>query len=111
MKKNIILAAALVLAGVQTAEAGGFMIGEMGARATGMGNAFTAVADDASAAWYNPAGIAFDGAGAQIQLGAAGIGALPVKYTPNAASVPTARATQTFNKSFFHSKWIFYLLG
>ncbi|MDP3275270.1 MAG: hypothetical protein Q8Q09_08760 [Deltaproteobacteria bacterium] len=31
----------------------------VGERATGMGGAFTALADDASGAWYNPAGLAF----------------------------------------------------
>ncbi len=36
-----------------------FSIYEMGVRAAGMGTAFTAVADDASAIFYNPAGIAF----------------------------------------------------
>ena len=36
-----------------------FAIGEQGARAAGMGTAFTAVADDGSAIYYNSAGIAF----------------------------------------------------
>jgi long-chain fatty acid transport protein len=36
-----------------------FSIYEMGVRAAGMGTAFTAIADDASAIFYNPAGIAF----------------------------------------------------
>ena len=36
-----------------------FSIAENGARAAGMGNAFTSVADDGSAIFYNPAGIAF----------------------------------------------------
>jgi long-chain fatty acid transport protein len=36
-----------------------FSIAENGARATGMGTAFTSVADDGSALFYNPAGIAF----------------------------------------------------
>jgi len=59
--KNILLAraaiaAALVVvyavgAGAQTSEA-------VGVRAQGMGSAFTAVADDATAAWWNPAGLA-----------------------------------------------------
>jgi len=37
----------------------GFSIGELGARAAGMGTAFTSIADDGSALFYNPAGIAF----------------------------------------------------
>ncbi len=54
---------ALALAGVVTlatgAHAGGFNIYEAGARATALGGAFTATADDGSAIFYNPAGIAF----------------------------------------------------
>ncbi len=53
----------LVLAGwlcpVGAALAGGFNIYEAGARATALGGAFTATADDGSAIFYNPAGIAF----------------------------------------------------
>ena len=36
-----------------------FSILEIGARATGMGGAFVAVASDSSAIYYNPAGLAF----------------------------------------------------
>ncbi|MFQ5346132.1 MAG: OmpP1/FadL family transporter [Mariprofundus sp.] len=50
------------------AQASGFQIGEQGARAMGMGNAFTAVADDPSAQWFNPAGSAFQ-PGTQIMGG------------------------------------------
>lgn len=40
------------------ARAGGFAIHEKGAKATGMGGAFVALADDPSAMYYNPAGLA-----------------------------------------------------
>lgn len=40
--------------------AGGFQVTAQGARAMGMGLAWTAVADDASAIYYNPAGLAFE---------------------------------------------------
>ena len=42
-----------------TKYAGEFLKIPMGARAIGMGGAFTAVCDDASAAWWNPAGMVF----------------------------------------------------
>jgi len=51
-----------VLAGSATmAMAGGFQIPEMGVKAMGMGNAFTAIADDPTANWFNPAGLSFQG--------------------------------------------------
>jgi long-chain fatty acid transport protein len=46
-----------------------FAIGEQGARAAGMGTAFTAVADDGAAIFYNPAGIAFQ-SGMHMQMDA-----------------------------------------
>ena len=44
-----------------------FSISELGARASGMGTAFTAVADDGSALFYNPAGIGFQ-PGTHLQM-------------------------------------------
>ncbi|MGB9079685.1 MAG: outer membrane protein transport protein, partial [Desulfuromonadaceae bacterium] len=48
--------------------AAGFKINEQGAKAMGMANAFVAQADDPTALYYNPAGIAYL-KGAQINLG------------------------------------------
>ncbi|MDZ4122342.1 MAG: hypothetical protein U1C33_07955, partial [Candidatus Cloacimonadaceae bacterium] len=39
--------------------AGGFALTGVGSRATAMGGAFRAVSDDASAMFWNPAGLAF----------------------------------------------------
>lgn len=51
--------ALLTVATGPTALAAGFSIFEQGAKATGMGGAFAATADDPSAMFYNVAGIAF----------------------------------------------------
>ncbi|MBK9168820.1 MAG: outer membrane protein transport protein [Bryobacterales bacterium] len=45
--------------GVPAAFGSAFAVNELGARAQGMGGAFTAIADDASALFFNPAGLAF----------------------------------------------------
>lgn len=57
------VAVLISLFSVSLAHASGYAVQNQGARAMGMGNAFTAVADDASAAWYNPAGLAFQDGG------------------------------------------------
>jgi len=49
----------LFLSVVSSAFGAGFHIHDQGAKAMGMGNAFVAQADDPSALFYNPAGIAF----------------------------------------------------
>lgn len=51
-------ACALVLAAATPARGAGFAINEAGARSLGMANAVTAIADDASAIFFNPAGAA-----------------------------------------------------
>ncbi len=58
IKKASILCVATALLSTTTF-ASGFMIPEQGAKAMGMGNAFGAIADDASANWFNPAGLSF----------------------------------------------------
>ncbi len=58
IKQVSILSAAVALLFSQ-AFASGFMIPEQGAKAMGMSNAFSAIADDASANWFNPAGLSF----------------------------------------------------
>ena len=69
--RRFTLFAATALMGLMSvqAHAGGFQIGEQGTKAMGMGNAFTAIADDPSAQWYNPAGSSFQ-SGTQIMTGA-----------------------------------------
>jgi len=59
-----------MLCATTQAYAGGYSIPEQGSKATGMGGAFTAVADDPSASWYNPAGIAFQQDGLMVNADA-----------------------------------------
>jgi hypothetical protein len=54
----LILMTAMVTSAQATKYAGAFMENGGGARALGMGGAFTAIADDPSATFWNPAGIA-----------------------------------------------------
>ena len=69
----------LFCAGSATVWGSGFHIHEQGAKAMGMGNAFVGLADDPSALFYNPAGIAFQ-KGTQIDLGATAISVPNTKF-------------------------------
>lgn len=100
-KRAVIAAVALLLAGVQPAHAGGFQIGEMAARATGMGSAFTAVSDDASAAWFNPAGVAFMH-GVQAMVGSDVIIVPSVDFATNSANPwPVTASAGSKSETFF----------
>lgn len=79
----------------QTAHAAGFQIPEQGAKAAGLANAFTALADDPSAAWYNPAGIAFQDGG-RLMAGGDIIVIPGVDFTANASNpAPTGRVASS----------------
>lgn len=65
--------------------ASGFQVGEMATRAMGMSNAFTAVADDPSSQWYNPAGSAFLN-GTQMMVGGDLVLVPSIKFTTNASN-------------------------
>jgi long-chain fatty acid transport protein len=67
-----------------------FSIAEQGAKAAGMGTAYTAIADDGSAIYYNPAGFAFQsGTHAQADLLAViGLFRYFPSSTPPGTSVP-----------------------
>lgn len=56
---TVLLGLGVIAAGSGTALAAGFNIYEAGVRATGLGGAFTATADDGSCLFYNPAGLSF----------------------------------------------------
>lgn len=66
---NIIVLIVAVLMGLAgSVNAAGFRLADQDAKATGMANAFTSVADNASAVWYNPAAIT-DLEGNNVSLG------------------------------------------
>jgi len=66
--KLLVTAVVLALMMPGWVSAAGFHIREQGSKAMGMANAFAAQADDPSAVFYNPAGIAFQ-TGTQVSLG------------------------------------------
>ena len=57
MVNTIVLILVALMALASNVNAAGFRLAEQDAKATGMGNSFVAVADNASAVWYNPAAI------------------------------------------------------
>jgi long-chain fatty acid transport protein len=75
MRRNVkwvLLAAGLIVLQAGLAQAAGFNIYEAGVRATALGGAFTATADDGSAMFYNAAGLSFQ-TGASVSLNMIGV--------------------------------------
>ena len=68
MKSRLTVVVLMVLLVPTIVCGAGFHIREQGAKAMGMANAFVAQADDPSAVFYNPAGLAFQ-SGTQVSLG------------------------------------------
>ncbi len=75
----------------------GYQLPDQSVRAVGMADAFTAVADDASAVWYNPAGVAFQQA-PQISLGGVDIYIPAIDFVSNAANPLLPPATRARSK-------------
>jgi long-chain fatty acid transport protein len=98
--KRVIVLFVLLFAWLQAAQAGGFQIGEMSSRSTGMGSAFTAVADDASAAWHNPAGAAFS-SGSELLLGGAAIIVPSADFSSNTFNPSHPVSTSASSQAFF----------
>ncbi len=83
---------ALVLVGLMamasSVNAAGFRLSEQDTKANGMGNAFTAVADNASAVWYNPAAIGDLEGKTNLSLGTVMVDpAMKHKYTGGSDSI------------------------
>jgi len=86
MRRFTLFAASSLMALMSAqANASGFQVGEMATRAMGMSNAFTAVADDPSSQWYNPAGSAFL-PGTQLMTGGDLVLVPSMKFTTNASN-------------------------
>jgi long-chain fatty acid transport protein len=97
MKNKLVATCMLAtLAGTASlALAAGLKVNEQGAKAMGMGNAFTAQADDPSALFYNPAGISFL-KGTQVNLGSTTI---YVPSTEFSGTTPLSGAAPVFEKA------------
>jgi long-chain fatty acid transport protein len=97
MKNKLVCACILAtVAGTASlAGAAGLKVNEQGGKAMAMGNAFTAQADDPSALFYNPAGIAFL-KGTQVNLGSTTIYVPSTEFTgtaPLSGNAPTGVGT------------------
>lgn len=68
LRRSLIAVALVPLFVAGSARAGGFNIYEMGTRATALGGAYTATADDPTAIFYNPAGLAYQADGWQFSV-------------------------------------------
>lgn len=94
--------AASLLGAATLAAAAGLKVNEQGAKAMGMGNAFTAQADDPTALFYNPAGIAFL-KGTQVNVGSTTIYVPSTEFSgtaPLSGTAPTnVGTTPVFEKA------------
>ncbi len=87
-KRTLVLMAAALLIAAPAVHGAGFLIYEHGAAAMAMAGAFTSVANDPSAIWHNPAGMAWLD-GTQIMLGATFIVPVGSVTLPNFPGAPT----------------------
>lgn len=81
MKRFSIVSAVLLIA--TSAFGSGFQLTAQGSRAMGMGMAYTAVASDSTAIYYNPAGLAFLDDKGEVILGAMWAKKLDFSFTPS----------------------------
>ncbi len=96
---NKFLSAAIVLllvAATSLVFAGGYQVNEHGARAMGMGGAFVATASDASAVFFNPAGLAFQ-KGFNVLLGGTAI----MPATSFTSTTPVLAEQKMKSQTFF----------
>ncbi len=84
--------------------AGGFKIGEHGARGMGMGGAFVAMPRDASAVYHNPAGLSFL-SGGNILLGSVLMAPSTTFTGPTPSTASTDMVSETFFPSNFYASY------
>ena len=90
--RAVLFLSGLLITLAATCYGSAFSIAELGTRAAGMGTAFIATADDGSAMFYNPAGIAFQ-PGRKMQMDAlvvVGLFRFPPSASPVGQVVPAA---------------------
>lgn len=104
--RKIFLAAGLSIALPAMAGAAGFGIFEAGAKAVGMSGAFTATADDPSAMFYNPAGLAFQ-SGSQASLGGTLI--MPSSEFTGSNPFPGSSVSEEQEKNLFFPPGMYYV--
>lgn len=97
--KNKFLSAAVVVLLVATTSflfAGGYQVNEHGARAMGMGGAFVGLANDASAVFFNPAGMAYQ-RGVGVMVG----GTFIMPGTSFTSATPVRPEAKMVSQTFF----------
>jgi len=108
-RKQLVTAAAVLLLVPSMGWGAGFAIFENGARSAAMGGAFTAVADDPSAMYWNPAGMAFQSdKGMQLMVGVSLIA--PTQDFRGQAVYPGEGYTATQKSQIFYPPHVFFLL-
>lgn len=108
MKRQLVFAAAVSLLVPSLSWGAGFALFEAGNKALGMGGAFTAVADDPSAFFWNPAGMAFQiDEGTQVMAGVIFI--TPYQDFTGSAPYPGEGYTTSLEEQIFyppHFYWV-----
>lgn len=98
MRLKILMALAILVPAVsRPAFCSNFTIFENGVRASGMGGAFAAIADDGSALFYNPAGIAFQ-KGLRLEMDSLGVVGL-FRFHPSDTPAGTIVPEKGYNLS------------
>ncbi|MCU0612013.1 MAG: outer membrane protein transport protein [Candidatus Eisenbacteria bacterium] len=92
MHQRVVGVTLMLMLGIGAAWGSGFEIPEVGSRAMSVAVAFTGIADDPSAVWFNPAGITFL-KGSQSAVGFTAIVVPGTKFTGRNAGSPSAPDT------------------